>query len=133
MGRKKRRSTTHTPVSHHRKAGSALLPPLAGLNVKPAFWDRDWLPEYLWIASLRQVVPVNRLFKPFYAFMDAVEEFWPADKPPLGCLSDFQVLASKGQEFLAKHGTLVRQLFLTPCGRVLAFFPESPASWLVTE
>lgn len=133
MGKKKRRSTTHTPLSHHRKAGSALLPPLAGLNVKPAFWDRDWLPEHLWIASLRRVVPADHLFKPFYTFMDAVEEFWPADKPPLGYLSDFRTLAPKGREFLAKHSDLVRELFLIPFGRLLAFFPESPASWLVTE
>lgn len=133
MAKKKRRSARHTPLSHHRKAGSVLLPPLAGLNVTPAFWDRDWLPEHLWIASLRQVVPVNQLFKPFYAFMDAVEECWPAEQPPLGYLSDFRTLASRGQEFLAKHRALVRELFLIPFGRLLAFFPESPASWLVTE
>lgn len=133
MGKKKRRSTTHTPLSQHRKTGSVLLPPLAGLNVRPSFWDRDWLPEYLWIASLRHVVPVDHLFKPFYALMDAMEEFWPAEKPPLGFLTDFRTLAPKAREFLAKHGALVRELFLIPFGRLLAFFPESPAGWLLTE
>jgi len=131
--KKKRRSTTYTPLSHHRKTGSVLLPPLAGINVQPAVWDRDWVPEYLWVASLGGVVPVDHLFKPFYAFMDAVEEFWPTERPPLGLLSDFQILAPRRQEFLAKHGALVHELFLTPFGRILAFFPESPASWLVTE
>ncbi len=133
MGKKKHRSPRHTPLSHHQKTGSVLLPPLAGLNVKPAPWDRDSLPEYLWIASLRQIVPTGSLFQAFYAFMDAVEEFWPGEKPPLGFLSDFRTLAPKGREFLAKHGPLVRELFLIPFGRILAFYPESPASWLVTE
>lgn len=134
MGKKrKRRSTSHTPLSKHRKTGSVLAPPLASLNVRPALWDRDWLPEYLWIASLRQIVSTEHLFKPFYAFMDAVEEFWPAENPPLGLLSDFRVLAPRGGEFLARHGSLVRELFLIPFGRILSFFPDSPASWLVTD
>ncbi|MGH7428424.1 MAG: hypothetical protein ACREJ4_08750 [Candidatus Methylomirabilaceae bacterium] len=78
-------------------------------------------------------MPVDHLFQPFYAFMNAVEEFWPTERPPLGLLSDFQTLAQRRHEFLAKHGALVHELFLTPFGRLLAFFPESPASWLVTE
>jgi hypothetical protein len=134
MGKKKaRRSTTHTPLSKHGKVGSVLTSPLTGLNVKPAIWDRDWLPEYLWIASLRELAPHNRIFRLLYPFIDAVAEFWPDERLPLGLLSDFGELAPHRNAFLAKHTALVHDLFLKPFGRILSFFPDSPASWLLTE
>lgn len=131
--RKRKRSPGHTPLSGHKKVGSSLVPPLAELPVTPLHWDRDLLPEFLWIASLREVVPQGRLYRPFYAFMDAVDEMWEGDSPAIGFLTDFKILQKKKEAFLAKNEQLVRELFLSPFGRILAFFPDSPASWLVSE
>lgn len=135
MGRKKkqRKSTDYTPLADHVKEGSRLVPPLAQLPMVSVLWDRDLLPEHLWIASLRDLVPVERLYEPFYAFMDAVDEFWSEQLPPLGLLTDFKLLQVHQDAFLAKHGALVHDLFLVPFGRIVAFFPDSPASWLLTE
>jgi len=110
-----------------------LVPPLAQLPIAAIQWDRDFLPEHLWIASLRTIAPLERLHEPFYAFMDAVDEFWSQEGPALGLLTDFGLLGAHANSFLAKHAALVRDLFLVPFGRILAFFPESPASWLLTE
>ena len=49
---KKRRKGRHTPLSKHAKVGTALMSPIAGLNVVPVEWERDLLPEYLWIGAL---------------------------------------------------------------------------------
>ena len=135
MGRKKRqrKGTDYTPLVDHVKKGSRLVPPLAQLPVASVLWDRDLLPEYLWIASLRELVPVERLYEPCYAFMDAVDEFWNEQFPPLGLLTDFALLQTHQDAFLAKHGALVHDLFLVPFGRILAFFPNSPANWLLTD
>jgi hypothetical protein len=125
-------SQRHTPLKKHKKVGSSLVPPLAGLPLKPLDWDRDLLPEYLWIASLRAVVPTNQIHRAFYTFMDAVAEFWPAQHPAIGLLTDFRFLQPAAAAFLAKHHRLIRQLFLEPFGRILSLFPDSPASWLVS-
>jgi hypothetical protein len=130
---KKKKHRRHTSLSEHRKVGSLLIPPLADTNLTPLVWDRDWLPEYLWIASLRQLCPVDQLFKPYYTFMDAIAGFWQDKSIRLGLISDFCYLRSNASELMVQHGTLVRDLFLEPIGRMLAFFPESPASWLVSE
>ena len=134
MARKKKRrqSPVHTPLARHKKAGSRLVPPLAELPVELVRWDRNLLPEYLWIASLRAIAPLKELHKPHSAFMDAVDEFWTEKFPALGLLSDFGYLEASRDDFLAKHAPLVRKLFLEPFGRILAFFPDSPAHWLVT-
>ena len=135
MNRKKKRqkSPGHTPLARHKKTGTRLDPRLADLPIAPIRWDRDLLPEHLWIASLRSVVPVKDIYKPYYKFMDAVDEFWPKDFPALGLMSDFSHLRAAKEEFIAKNDQLVRDLFLEPVGRILAFFPESPSSWLVTD
>jgi hypothetical protein len=52
------------------------------------------LPEFLWVASLRQLVPLDRLHVPFYKFMDAVDEFWTEERPAIGLISDFAALRS---------------------------------------
>jgi hypothetical protein len=123
----------HTPLKGHKKVGASLIPPLGGLNVKAIPWDRDLLPEFLWAAALRDLVSPKDLHRPFYAFMDAVDEFWQEPSPAIGLLSDFGVLAKQKEAFLAKHAGLVHDLFLEPFGRMLAFFPDSPASWLVAD
>jgi hypothetical protein len=125
MGKKKKASrlTAHTSLAQHRKVGSRLVPPLADTNLTPLKWDRDWLPEYLWIASLREVCPIDQLFKPYYTFMDAVEEFWLDTKTvPLGLLTDFHNLSSNANDFTAKHRSLVDNLFLKPSVAFSPFF-----------
>jgi hypothetical protein len=132
-GAKRKKGRRHTSLTEHLRTGSRLTPPLSGLPIVPTDWAREFVPEYLWIASLRELAPANHTFKPFYAMMDAVDEFWPAEEPAYGLLSDFAVLKANGSNFLRKHADLVRELFLRPVGRLLAFYPESPASWLVSE
>lgn len=135
MGRKKkqRKPSTHTPLAAHVKEGTRLVPPLAQLPMVSVSWDRDMLPEHLWIASLRDFVPLERLHEPFYAFMDAIDEIWDQVAPAIGLLTDFKGLEAYKDSFVRKHAALIHDVFLVPFGRILAFFPESPANWLVTE
>jgi Family of unknown function (DUF5677) len=135
MTRKKnhKRRSRHTPLSQHRKHGSILSPPLANIPIKPSMWDRDLLPEFLWIASLRELTSLDHLYQPFYLLMDAVDEYWEEPDPPaIGMLSDLGRLAPHKVAFLEKHGDLVKEMFEDPFGEILALYPECPAAWLIS-
>jgi hypothetical protein len=123
----------HTPLKQHQKKGTALKSPLANFSISQTSWERDWLPEYLWIASLRDVVPTDKLYQPYYAFMEAIGEFLEDQQQIIGLVSDFAALAPYRDRLLAKYGELIEQLFLRPFGRILAFYPNSPVSWLVNQ
>lgn len=131
--KKKGRGPDQTPLAKHQKVGSSLATALSRLPISPLHWDRDLLPEHLWIASLRRLVPEGRIHQPFYAFMDVLDEYWEAESPAIGFLSDFANLGDRGPNLIATNERMVRELFLQPFGRILSFFPDSPASWVVTD
>jgi hypothetical protein len=134
MARKKRhRDERHTPLNSHSKKGSTLVPPLGELNVNLLDFERDLLPEHLWIAALAEHFGIRHAHKPFERFLDAIDEFWTDEKQPcLGLISDFGRLSPQMRsQFIEIHRIEVCELFHEPIGRVLAFYPECPAYWLV--
>lgn len=136
MGKKRKKGSAeprHTPLDRLRKRGSKLVAPLSDLNFSHVSWDRDLLPEHLWIAALAEQFGVQSFHKPYSEFLDALDEFWPADRKEicLGLLSDFAIIPEGGrEEFLRAHRDLARSLFWTPIGEVLCLYPDGPASWL---
>jgi hypothetical protein len=122
----------HTPLTSIKKQGSTLVPPMAEMPVQVTTWDRDVLPEQIWIASLESLVTREHdIFRPYYALMDVLNQFVGTDDDPiLGRISDFGQLKGRADEIRAKHGALLDQLFVKPIGRALAFYPECPASWI---
>ncbi len=122
-----------TPLREHKREGSRLRTPLSQLGmVKTISWERDLLPEHLWLGALAEDFGVDSLPGPYNAMLDAVDEFWTADSVCLGLLSDFALINPDNRtNLLKKHGELVRQAFCEPFGRILAFYPECPAAWLV--
>ncbi|MFZ5768623.1 MAG: DUF5677 domain-containing protein [Bacillota bacterium] len=56
----------------------------------------------------------------------------PPEFVGLGLISDFGLVPEDQRDrFLRQHFDLVEKLFYRPVGRLLAFYPESPAAWLV--
>lgn len=74
MGKKNRRTADSTgvqsnapratPLRHLTKAGSKLQSPLSRLPLQHLDWDRDLLPEHLWIAALADSWGVPGLKQP---------------------------------------------------------------------
>ena len=93
------------------------------------------LPEHLWIASLANEYSLEDAHKPFEEFLDALDTVWhDPDDPPIGILSDFALVSpEKRSAFRDNHKELIRRDFLKPIGRILAFYPENPAAWLIDE
>ncbi len=141
MSKKKKRKNNaggrqrFTPLTSHIRHGSQLRGQLSALNMDVLNWDRDLLPEYLWIASLEASRAGIHWPNLYNAFMDAVDTFASStDSPLLGLITDFSMVPQdRREEFHHVHQELIGAAFLEPFGRILAYYPDSPAYWLVRQ
>ncbi len=131
MTKKHSRARRHTSLAKHRKRGTKLETALSDLPVEILEWDRDLLPEFLWLASLAEAFGIDQFHMPYNAFMDALDGVCGGDRILLGLMTDFgQVPEAARIDFLEHHQDLVEELFHVPFGRIQALYPEGPASWL---
>ena len=61
----KKQRKQHTPLAKHAREGNTLIPPLNQLNTAPLDWQRDFLPEHLWISALAVKFGLDQMSKPF--------------------------------------------------------------------
>lgn len=62
-----------TPLASIKKQGSALVPQRAEMGVQVTTWDRDLLPEHLWVAARERLVSrESEIYSPYYALMDVL-------------------------------------------------------------
>ena len=86
------------------------------------------------IAALAERFGLDSFHNPFYQFMDAVDEYIPSGQQAVGLISDFALIPeAQRQTFVEKYSAMVKDLFYVPIGRILAFYPESPAGWLISD
>jgi hypothetical protein len=132
MGKKSKRR--HSSLKHHAKKGSVLKSKLSSINIQMRDWERDGIPEHLWITALCHIGPRDLAHNLINELLDVLDPFNPDDKLPLlGLISDFgRIPVEKRNEILGKHGDVIEKTFLRPVGRILAFYPGNPASWLIT-
>lgn len=129
--KKNKSSNTHTGLDKHQRKGTTLSTKLGGdERFHLINWERDWLPEFLWLAALSETTSEN-VHRPYYALLDVLDEYWVGSTPSFGFLSDFALLSNKADEIWSKHEKILLELFHKPLGRILAFYPNNPASWLV--
>jgi Family of unknown function (DUF5677) len=137
MGKKKRPAAQgpYSRLEAHSRVGTRLLPRLSELSIKAIHWERDILPEHLWIGALAEKYSGPNAQRAFMEMMDALDSVWEATpRTALGFISDFaEVPEAIRADFKKKHEELIRKAFQEPIGRILAFYPQSPAAWLVDE
>jgi len=130
-GKKDRKRARATPLASHKKRGSKLVGPWSDLNVTSVEWERDLLPEHLWIASLAVRFGLDVCHKPFSDVLDALDEFTPGPDINLGLVSDFgRVPPDRRADLLAKYSDLFQAGLMEPCGRWLCLYPDAPTAWL---
>ena len=123
-----------TGLESHARRGSQLLGPMHDLHMEVIGWDRDLLPEFLWITSLAYTRARNDWPTLYNRFMDAVDLFCPKTVLALGLVTDFAMIPEdRRAEFKSAHTDLIHEAFQEPFGRILAFYPDSPAYWLVQQ
>lgn len=139
MGKKKRRKKglkkqQYSPISSHKRDGTLLRPPLSALNMQMIDWPRDLLPEHLWIAALAEHYGLNKFHVLFKEFMDTIDQYMPKDFVALGLISDFGLVPEEQREkCLRDNADQIIEAFSDPISRILAFYPECPANWLIDK
>ncbi len=122
-------------IKEHKRIGKQLIPPLGNFNIKPIQWDKDLLPEFLWIDALTQKFGSDVVHDKFYQFLDTIESYIEEKEFYLiGFISDFRkVNQDIREEILRKEESLIKELFIKPIGNILSLYPKCPASWLIPE
>lgn len=134
MSKKRKKLGPHSGLGKHSKVGTQLVPPLAKLPMHMLNFERDLLPEHLWIAALVDQYGVEHAHRPFYDLMDAVDKIWKEESPSLGLITDFgRVPLEARAAFKRENEDLIRAAFHEVIGRPLAFYPDGPAHWMVDQ
>lgn len=134
MSKKKKRVPRYSPISKHKQKKGQLLPPLYELPIKTIDWERDLLPEHLWIDCLSKTYVQNVWQDMFERFLDALDEYSPKGKIINGFVSDFGLIPpDKREEFVNKHEKLIFEAFHQPIGRIFTLYPEAPCNWMILK
>jgi hypothetical protein len=130
---KRKEKGRNTPLAKHQKIGTKLISPMGALNMTPVDWTRDLLPEHLWIGALAIAFGIDSFHNQYRKVVDALDEFVLGNEVNLGLVSDFgRVPAERRQEFVSRHGELIRELVSGVIGGWLHLYPDSPATWLLS-
>jgi len=141
--RKKRKSARarrqSTSLAGHRRTGKRLEPPLAQLPISLHHWDRDLLPEMLWVDAALDNLGWDRAPGPIRAALDAIEgsaDGGPKDTVVSGLISSFSAVPSERRPTAR---AALRDLHLDdatlpePFRHALGLYPECPAAWLIED
>lgn len=136
--RKKRKAKkgNFTPIAQHKRSGSVLSTVASDLNMEMIEWERDLMPEHLWIDLLANEYEKLQWFKIYNDFLDKIDSVSEEERktPFLGLISDFGILTEKEKEnFLVHHKDFAYEFFFRPIGKILSLYPESPANWLILD
>ncbi len=133
-GTKKRGSGRYTPIKRLKMKGSKLHSSLSEMNIVPVEWVRNLLPEHLWIASLADIYSFETCHKQYDEFMDLIDLYIPDGNYAYGFISDFGLVpVDKREEFKEKYRDSIVSIFHRPIGRILSFYPDNPAYWLIDD
>lgn len=95
-------------------------------------WERDLMPEHIWIDLLAQEYKNLNWSKIYNDFLDKLEECVGGEICLYGMISDFGRIPEDAQEkFLEKHKDFAHYAFFKPVGTILTLYPECPAKWLI--
>jgi hypothetical protein len=139
MGKKKKRKKEqkkrqYSPISSHKKEGTLLKAPLSVFNMDMIDWPRNLLPEHLWIAALADYNGLDKFHVQYNKFMDTMDKYMPKDFVSFGLISDFGLVPEEQREIcLRDNEDQINMAFSKPISRILSFYPECPAYWLIKK
>jgi len=123
-----------TSLKEHKRYKSILKSPLSELNIERFDWERDLLPEYLWIDLLAQEYKNLNWHKIYSDFLDRLEDCINEEVCLFGFITDFGFIPIKAREqFLSKNKDFIYHYFYKPIGNILTLYSENPANWLLID
>lgn len=132
---KKRKKYKYSPISSHKRNKTKLVSPMNQLNMELLQWEKDFLPEHLWIEMLANEFNDIHWHRIYNDFLDKLEEsINDPDVMLFGFISDFNVVPEKSREdFIKKNYEFIYNFFYKIIGKALTFYPDNPANWLLLE
>jgi len=134
--RKRKSKKNYTPIAKQRRIGSKLRTAATDLNFDMIDWEKDLMPEYIWIDLLAESFKDRHWHLLYNQFVDkiddCIENEWKT--PFLGLISDFGMLTeSERENFLKNNEKMVFDLFYQPIGKILTLYPDNPAGWVALD
>lgn len=134
MSKKKKKKKRYSSISKHKKYKSKLISPLQQLQLNLLEWQRDFLPEHIWIECLSNTYPANTWINLYNSFLDELDKYCPNGVVMFGFITDFGFIPpNKREDFLKNNGQLTYEAFYKPFGRIIHFYPKAPCHWLLQK
>jgi hypothetical protein len=134
MARKKSKFGQYSGFSRHKLHKGKLLGKMHDLPISLVEWDRDLIPEHLWIELLANLYPGSTWLSLYNSLLDELDKICPSEITLLGYISDFGTIPEDRRKgFLQNNDQLVYESFYKPFGRIVAFYPEAPCYWMLQE
>jgi hypothetical protein len=122
----------YSGIKSHRPHKKKLISPLGQLPISMINWQRDILPEHLWIEFLRQKYSGAILLDSYSELCNALRPYCKGNLAFLGLMSDFgRIPENKRSEILDKYTDLIIRVFAEPFGDILGLYPKAPCFWLL--
>lgn len=131
---KKKKRDRFTPLKNHVRKKSKFQHRLSETNLQMIEWERDLMPEHLWIDLLAEEYKKIAWRKIYEDFLDKLEQCIKEKVCLFGWVSDFGTVPEYAREiFLNSHKEFIYYAFYKPIGNILALYPENPANWLILD
>jgi len=121
-------------IERHKRNKKKLIPPMKQLPMQLINWQRDILPEHLWIEFLRQSYSETVFLNSYSKLCDTLRSYCEGNLAFLGLISDFgRIPENRRSEIAGKHSDLIIRVFAEPFGDILGLYPNAPCYWLLPE
>ena len=131
--KRKAKKGNFTPIAQHKRSGSVLSTVASDLNMEMIEWERDLMPEHLWIDLLANEYEKLQWFKIYNDFLDKIDSVSEEERktPFLGLISDFGILTEKEKEnFLVHHKDFAYEFFFGQLAKYYLYIQKVPLTGL---
>lgn len=132
----KKKKKRFTPIFKHKQEKGTLKTKGSEMPIEWIDWERDLMPEHIWIDLLAEDNKDKYWHKIYEEFLDRLDSCLESERkdPFFGFISDFgELTIAEREKFLSQNKDFIHKYFFLPVGKILSFYPETPANWLVLE
>jgi uncharacterized protein DUF5677 len=134
---RKRRKKTTSGLKQHRHLGKQLVPPMMSLpKLRLTVWNRDVLPDMIWICSHVTFNPLDKAISSVYPALELLQKFVSDGEHRVvdGTLTGFEIIPKEKRadalRELAEKGLYEKAVPKT-FAHALGLYPEAPGIWII--
>lgn len=123
-------------IDGYQRTGKKLQPPLAAYpNIQMIDYNRQLLPQFMWLESLLDRYGEEKLPGVVYPFLDLVDDLGTTGEEPVsGLVESFvYVPEAERQTFVDSNKEIIRIAVIEPFGDALRLYRDCPMNWLLAS